>query len=78
MNPGDFPVQVVLNGVTSVLTARPKTFSTGSKGAMLFGRVTDVDGVQHQMTGNLVIIGSNPNKVATVKGKKPSTARASV
>lgn len=76
--PNDFPVQITLDGTTSTVMARPKDFKTGSKGAFVFGRVIDSTGLQYQMTGNLVIIGSNPNKGASVKGKKPSSARASV
>jgi hypothetical protein len=43
----------------SSVTARPKTFSTGSVGFMVFGKII-IDGKRYQFTGNAVEIGSKP------------------
>lgn len=39
------------------VTARPKTYSTGSRGFYVWSKVT-VDGKRYQLSGNLVEIGS--------------------
>jgi hypothetical protein len=43
----------------SVVTIRPKTFKTGSKGYFAFGKVT-IDGKRYQLSGFVVEIGSRP------------------
>ena len=45
----------------SAVTARPKTFSTGSVGFMVFGKIV-IDGKKYQFTGNAVEIGSKPKE----------------
>jgi hypothetical protein len=43
--------------ISEPVTARPKTYSTGSKGWYVFGKVT-VEGQRCQLSGNVVVIGS--------------------
>ena len=50
---------ISVDGNSSPLGSKAKTFSTGSTGYFIYGKV-DVDGVPHQMSGNLVKIGSKP------------------
>lgn len=57
---------VDVEGEKGVVTLRPKEFSTGSKGFMLFGK-TIIDGKRYQVVGNVVEIGSGPKKEALKK-----------
>jgi hypothetical protein len=49
------------------LTARPKTFSTGSRGFYVWGKAT-IDGKRYQFSGNLVEIGSKNEKKTPQRG----------
>ena len=61
MSEGD-RIFVLKSGDTeSAITARPKTFSPGSVGFMVFGKII-IDGKKYQLTGNAVEIGSKPKE----------------
>ncbi len=45
------------NRMLGDVETKPKVFSTGSRGFVMYGKVT-VNGKRHQITGNLVEIGS--------------------
>jgi len=45
------------------LTLRAREFKTGSKGYMIFGKLT-IDGKRYQVMGNVVEIGSKPKEEA--------------
>jgi hypothetical protein len=50
-----------LKALTDGLYSRPATFSTGSIGFKLHGKVVDENGVEYQLCGaNLVKVGSRP------------------
>ena len=49
------------NGNKQVLALRERKFKTGSRGYMMFGKIT-IDGKRYQVMGNVVEIGSGPKK----------------
>lgn len=55
-------VTVTLNidGVETTLTAKEKTFSTGSTGFFLNGKAKGAGNDKYQVGGNIVLIGSKP------------------
>jgi hypothetical protein len=56
---GDKIAFVECDGERYPITLRPKTFKTGSQGYYAWGKIT-VDGIPHQLSGNIVRIGSKP------------------
>lgn len=61
---------VVVNGVQNSVDSKEKTFSTGSRGFWIGGRV-QIDGKRYQMSGNLVEIGSKPAGAGEPAKAKP-------
>ncbi len=61
MSEGDRILVLKSGDTESAVTARPKTFSTGSVGFMVFGKLV-IDGKKYQFTGNAVEIGSKPKE----------------
>lgn len=49
------------NRMLGEVEAKARVFSTGSRGYMIYGKIT-IDGKRHQITGNAVEIGSKPKK----------------
>ena len=54
--------------ISEPITARPKIYSTGSRGWFIFGKVT-VEGQRCQLSGNVVIIGSKNKTTGSSKKK---------
>lgn len=49
------------NKLLGDVETKPKVFSTGSRGYVMYGKIT-IDGKRHQVAGNIIEIGSKKHE----------------